>query len=77
MSSYTTLSQRHHPTSTNPVSQTYTARDYAEAALQANRDHQYALKVYTERLQAELDAVDKLIVSSLLCLLILLTNIMV
>ena len=40
------------------------ARELAEAALQANKDHQYALKVYTERLQAELDAVDKLIVST-------------
>ncbi|KAH8113397.1 hypothetical protein DFH11DRAFT_1545076 [Phellopilus nigrolimitatus] len=32
-----------------------------DSALQANKDHQYALKVYTERLEAELNAVDKLI----------------
>ncbi|KAG0702362.1 hypothetical protein DFH29DRAFT_505758 [Suillus ampliporus] len=30
-------------------------------AVQANRDHQHALKVYTERLEAELQTVDKLL----------------
>lgn len=34
----------------------------AQSALQANKDHQYALKVYTERLEAELETVDRLIV---------------
>ena len=38
------------------------ARELAQKALQANKDHQYALKIYTERLEAELDAVDKLLV---------------
>jgi hypothetical protein len=32
-------------------------------ALQANSDHQYALKVYTQRLEAEIAHVDKLLVS--------------
>ncbi|THH09066.1 hypothetical protein EW145_g2292 [Phellinidium pouzarii] len=32
-----------------------------DSALQANKDHQYSLKVYTERIEAELKAVDKLI----------------
>ncbi|KAH8106261.1 hypothetical protein BXZ70DRAFT_1038169 [Cristinia sonorae] len=35
--------------------------DLAHKVLQANKDHQYALKVYTERLEAELEAVDKLL----------------
>ena len=39
------------------------ARELAQKTLQANKDHQYALKIYTERLEAELDAVDKLLVS--------------
>ncbi|KIM83791.1 hypothetical protein PILCRDRAFT_818814 [Piloderma croceum F 1598] len=33
----------------------------ARKALQANKDHQYALKVYTERLEAELRAIDKML----------------
>ncbi|KAH9943120.1 uncharacterized protein BXZ73DRAFT_87524 [Epithele typhae] len=33
-------------------------------ALQANKDHQYALKVYTERLEAELEHLDKLLASA-------------
>lgn len=40
-----------------------TAKELAQKALQANKDHQYALKLYTERLEAELEAVDKLLVS--------------
>ncbi|KAI5120495.1 hypothetical protein M0805_000080 [Coniferiporia weirii] len=32
-----------------------------DSAIQANKDHQYALRVYTERLEAELKTVDKLI----------------
>ncbi|KAF7790098.1 hypothetical protein EIP86_001048 [Pleurotus ostreatoroseus] len=40
------------------------ARELAQKALQANKDHQYALKIYTERLEAELDAVDKLLAAS-------------
>lgn len=31
-------------------------------AAQANKDHQYALRVYSERLEAELEVVDKLLV---------------
>ena len=37
-------------------------KEIAKRALQANKDHQYALKVYTERLEAELKAIDKLLV---------------
>ena len=39
-----------------------TVKDLVQKALQANKDHQYALTVYTERLEAELQAVDKLLV---------------
>lgn len=35
------------------------------AALKANKEHQYALKEYTERLEVELKTVDKMIVSSM------------
>lgn len=41
-----------------------TIQDLAQKATQANKEHQYTLKVYTERLEAELEAVDKLLVSS-------------
>lgn len=41
-----------------------TVKELTQEALQANKDHQYALKVYTERLEAELEAVDKLLVST-------------
>lgn len=41
-----------------------TTRQSIDRTLQANKDHQYALKVYTERLEAELASVDKLIVRS-------------
>ena len=37
-------------------------KDVLQSAVQLNKDHQYALSVYTERLEAELEAVDKLIV---------------
>ena len=40
-----------------------TAKDLAQKALQANKNHQYALKIYTERLEAELESLDKLLVS--------------
>ena len=40
-----------------------TARDLAKQAWQSNKDHQYALQIYTQRLEAELAAVDKLLVS--------------
>lgn len=40
------------------------SKELAQKALQANKDHQYALKVYTERLEAELEAVDKLLVGA-------------
>ncbi|KAG1755990.1 hypothetical protein EDB19DRAFT_445855 [Suillus lakei] len=35
--------------------------DTVREAVQANKDHQHALKVYTERLEAELQTVDKLL----------------
>ena len=38
-------------------------KELIRTSLQASKDHQYALKVYTERLEAELDAVDKLLAS--------------
>lgn len=38
-------------------------KELAQRALQSNKDHQYALRVYTERLEAELEVVDKLLVS--------------
>ncbi len=37
-------------------------KDALRSAVQINKDHQFALKVYTERLEAELEAVDKLLV---------------
>ncbi len=37
-----------------------------QPAVQANKEHQYALKVYTERLEAELEHLDKLLVG-LIC----------
>jgi hypothetical protein len=37
-------------------------KETAQKALQANKDHQYALKVYTERLEAELRTIDKMLV---------------
>jgi len=52
---------------TNASSITETARK----ALQANKDHQYALKVYTERLEAELRAIDKMLVRSILTFVII------
>ncbi|KAH9942556.1 Homeodomain-like protein [Amylocystis lapponica] len=42
----------------------YNVRDMAQSAVQANKDHQYALKVYTERLEAELETVDKLLATA-------------
>ncbi|KAI0303178.1 hypothetical protein BC826DRAFT_1138792 [Russula brevipes] len=36
-------------------------KDILQSAVQLNKDHQYALNVYTERLEAELEAVDKLL----------------
>ena len=38
-------------------------KDTIQSAVQLNKDHQYALNVYAERLEAELEAVDKLLVS--------------
>ena len=40
-------------------------RELVQPAVQANKEHQYALKVYTERLEAELEHLDKLLVSGL------------
>jgi hypothetical protein len=37
-------------------------KDILQSAVQLNKDHQYALNVYTERLETELEAVDKLLV---------------
>lgn len=41
-------------------------KDLVQPAVQANKEHQYALKVYTERLEAELEHLDKLLVG-LIC----------
>ena len=41
-------------------------KEAAQKALQANKDHQYALKVYTERLEDELKTIDKMLVCRLL-----------
>jgi hypothetical protein len=37
-------------------------KDILQSAVQLNKDHQYVLNVYTERLESELEAVDKLLV---------------
>ncbi|KAI0663109.1 hypothetical protein C8Q70DRAFT_493312 [Cubamyces menziesii] len=37
------------------------AKELVQPAVQANKEHQYALKVYTERLEAELEHLDKLL----------------
>lgn len=37
--------------------------EIVQNAVQANKDHQYALKVYTERLEAELENISRLLVS--------------
>ncbi|OBZ76938.1 snRNA-activating protein complex subunit 4 [Grifola frondosa] len=42
-------------------------KEIAHKAVQANKDHQYALKVYTERLEAELEVVDKLLTAADVC----------
>jgi hypothetical protein len=44
-------------------------KETAQKALQANKDHQYALKVYTERLETELRTIDKLLVHRMLDLI--------
>ncbi|KAI0269204.1 hypothetical protein BC834DRAFT_1016795, partial [Gloeopeniophorella convolvens] len=36
-------------------------KDISQSTVQVNKDHQYALKVYAERLEAELETVDKLL----------------
>jgi hypothetical protein len=41
-------------------------KDTLQSAVQLNKEHQYALNVYTERLEIELEAVDKLIVHFLI-----------
>jgi hypothetical protein len=38
-------------------------KDLARTVAQANKDYQYALRVYTERLEDEVRAVDKLLVT--------------
>ena len=37
-------------------------KDTLQSAVQLNKEHQYALNVYTERLEIELETVDKLLV---------------
>ena len=37
-------------------------KELVQPAVQANKEHQYALKVYTERLEAELEHLNKLLV---------------
>lgn len=49
-------------------------KDILQLAVQLNKDHQYALNVYTERLEAELEAVDKLLVCFLYLKEILITQ---
>jgi hypothetical protein len=44
-------------------------KETAQKALQANKDHQYALKVYTERLETELRTIDKLLVRHIFTLI--------
>ncbi|KAI0921477.1 hypothetical protein AcW1_004560 [Taiwanofungus camphoratus] len=39
-------------------------KEAAQGAIQANKDHQYSLKVYTERLEAELETVAKLLAAA-------------
>lgn len=39
--------------------------EIARNALQANKDHQYALQIYAERLESELENVNKLIVCTM------------
>ena len=39
-----------------------TAKEHIQRSIQANQDHQFALKTYTERLEAELESLDKLLV---------------
>ncbi|KAI0742142.1 hypothetical protein BC629DRAFT_1563992 [Irpex lacteus] len=39
-------------------------KELSQRAMSANKDHQYALKVYTERLQSELETVDKLLAAA-------------
>jgi hypothetical protein len=41
---------------------THSLTESAQRAIRASKDHQYALKLYTERLEAELQTVDKLLV---------------
>lgn len=48
----------------NPLS---AIKDVVQHTAKANKDHQYALKVYTERLQAELEVVNKLLVRNFQC----------
>ena len=54
-----------------PIMQASTSRDPKELvqpAVQANKEHQYALKVYTERLEAELEHLNKLLVGRTGCI---------
>ena len=46
------------------------SRQSALRAVQASKDHQYALRVYTERLETELQTVDKLLVCRFLRVLL-------
>ncbi|KAI0091868.1 hypothetical protein BDY19DRAFT_927189 [Irpex rosettiformis] len=39
-------------------------KEMSQKVVAANKDHQYALKVYTERLQSELETVDKLLAAA-------------
>ncbi|KAH7931295.1 hypothetical protein BV22DRAFT_1190583 [Leucogyrophana mollusca] len=47
--------------STAQTSEQPTTRVLAQKTVQANKEHQHALKVYTERLEVELETVDKLL----------------
>jgi len=43
-----------------------TTKELVQRSVQANKDHQAALKSYTERLEAELEALDSLLVRSII-----------
>ena len=62
-----TASLRQATASEHVMASTSTAprlKDLGQKVLLANKDHQYALRVYTERLEAELETVDKLLASA-------------
>lgn len=49
-------------TSIASASTSHTVKELAQKTTKANKDHQYALKVYSERLESELEILEKLLV---------------